>query len=72
MFVGAGVLVWLGYIWARDDYRVERADLVTQRQVLEAEWRALDGTEQVRAVFLAASRAMQDEARRHEKDGPRD
>jgi hypothetical protein len=61
----AGGLLWLGYLLAEDTLRAERARLARQRDVLDAEWQALDNTRRVRAVFLDARRKMQDEAQRH-------
>jgi Na+-transporting NADH:ubiquinone oxidoreductase subunit NqrC len=58
----AGVFVMLGYVLAEDKLAADRAELDQQRQVLDAEWTALENTQRVRSVFLAARRAMQREA----------
>jgi Na+-transporting NADH:ubiquinone oxidoreductase subunit NqrC len=58
----AGVFVTLGYVLAEGKLAHDRAELDQQRQVLDAEWTALENTQRVRAVFLAARRAMQREA----------
>jgi cell division protein FtsL len=71
ILVAAGALVRLGYVWAVRKFGTERVRLDSQRQALSAEWRALDDTRRIRAVFLAARHAMHDEARQHGTGGTR-
>ncbi|PWW53674.1 hypothetical protein [Actinokineospora spheciospongiae] len=59
-----GVLVWLGYRLAKDEMAAERASVETERQVLDAEWRALEQTRQINDVFFTA----RDQLRRAERD----
>jgi cell division protein FtsL len=51
-------LVWLGYRGAEHDLADARDDLDTQRQVLDAEWTALEQTRRVNDVFFQARDAM--------------
>lgn len=62
--VGAAALLWLGYQLAADKLHRERQQLKQEKAALQAEWRQLDQTRRVRAVFLTARRAMQQEAMR--------
>ena len=55
-------VVAVGWWLAMQQSHVERRRLRLQRDLLEAEWRALDQARQVREVFLAARRAMQRQA----------
>lgn len=63
--LGLGAVVYLGWWLAISGLRRERSQLQTERTALDAEWQALDNTRRVRAVFLAARRAMQREAQAH-------
>lgn len=69
------VSVLAGVLLTIASYADERRALQEQRQALDAEWRALDSARRLRAVFLHARRAMQDEAQRrspwHRPGGPR-
>lgn len=58
------MFIALGYCLAQGHLAAQRAELTAQRQALDTEWQAMDQTRRVRAVFLAAQRAMQDEAQR--------
>ena len=62
----SGVLVCavvaLGWWLAMQQLHIERRRLRLQRDLLDAEWRALDQTRQVREVFLTARRTMQRQA----------
>ena len=60
----AAFLIWLGYQLAVTKLRADRARLDYQQAALAEEWRRLDHTRRVRAVFLAARRAMRAEADR--------
>jgi hypothetical protein len=51
-------LVWLGYVLARERTSAERAELDEQRDVLDAEWTALEQTRRVNDVFFRARDAM--------------
>jgi hypothetical protein len=51
----AGFLIWVGYLIGRD---TEHEELETQRQVLDAEWTALEQTRRVNDVFFLARDAM--------------
>jgi hypothetical protein len=48
-------LIWAGYLLGRD---IEHEELDTQRQVLDAEWTALEQTRRVNDVFFRARDAM--------------
>ena len=48
-------LIWAGYLLGRD---TEHEELDTQRQVLDAEWTALEQTRRVNDVFFRARDAM--------------
>lgn len=48
-------LIWVGYLVGRD---TEQEELDTQRQVLAAEWTALEQTRRVNDVFFQARDAM--------------
>lgn len=48
-------LIWVGYLVGRD---TEQEELDTQRQVLDAEWTALEQTRRVNDVFFHARDAM--------------
>lgn len=50
-----GGLVWFGYRLGRE---VEQEELGDQRQVLDAEWTALEQTRRVNDVFFSARDAM--------------
>jgi hypothetical protein len=50
-------------------YVLAHERLADARAALDAEWRALDNTRRVRAVFLHARRAMQAEAHRASRGG---
>ena len=56
-----GVLATGGWWLAHLRLRREQARLRVVRELLDAEWQALEGTRQVREVFLVARRAMQQE-----------
>jgi hypothetical protein len=64
------VAICLGYALARKHQAQDRIRLEQDRASLATEWRALEGTRQVRAVFLAARRAMRAEADRHDTATP--
>lgn len=53
------VLMAAGWSLAIQQLHVERRRQRTQRDLLDAEWRALDRVRQVRDVFLVTRRAMQ-------------
>lgn len=53
------------YVYATCRLLSYREEVERQRQQLDAEWRALDNTRRLRAVFLDARRQMADEARLH-------
>lgn len=65
-----GLLVGLGWQLAVENLRYVRSGLQNQRDLLDAEWRALDDTRRIREVFLVARRAMQREADRQPPRGP--
>jgi hypothetical protein len=48
-------LIWVGYQLGRDS---EQEELHDQRQVLDAEWTALEQTRQVNDVFFSARDAL--------------
>lgn len=56
-------LVYLGWVTAHNRLRHER-------QLLDAEWRALDDTRRIRAIFLTARRALQADASRRDTTRP--
>jgi cell division protein FtsL len=56
-------LMAIGYIYAACRLLSSREAVEQQRQQLDAEWRALDNTRRLRAVFLDARRQMAEEAR---------
>ncbi len=60
-----GGLIVIGYVYAAYRLLSYREAVEQQRQQLDAEWRALDNTRRLRAVFLDARRQMADEARLH-------
>lgn len=60
----AALCGWIGYHCAHHELRYERLRVKQERQALDAEWRSLEQTQRVRAVFLDARRAMQAEAAR--------
>lgn len=62
-------LVWLGYAMASAYLSAIQANVTRERQALRAEWRALEETARVRAIFLNARRAMQREADGQSPDG---
>lgn len=51
-------LIWLGYELAKDKLSDDMGELDVQRQVLDAEWTALENTRRVNDVFFAARDAM--------------
>ncbi|OLT23163.1 hypothetical protein BJF78_07360 [Pseudonocardia sp. CNS-139] len=57
-----GLLVALGWALAVDHHQEQAHRLRQQREALDAEWRALEQTARVRAVFLGARRAMHEES----------
>ncbi|MCU1685419.1 MAG: hypothetical protein JWQ81_6158 [Amycolatopsis sp.] len=57
-------LVWFGYMIAREELSDE---IETKRQMLDAEWTAMENTRRVNSVFFSAREAM----RRAEYDGDR-
>lgn len=62
LLILGGLLVFLGWQLALQYLRDQRDVLLVQRQALDAEWRALENTRQVRGVFLDARRSMQRDA----------
>jgi hypothetical protein len=60
-----GSLVWLGFQFAKGKLEDDQEKLDSERQVLDAEWTALEQTRRVNDVFFSARDAMrraQDEA----------
>lgn len=53
-----GFLIWLGYELAKDKLSDDLSELDVQRQVLDAEWTALENTRRVNDVFFQARDAM--------------
>jgi cell division protein FtsL len=51
-------LIWVGYRLARDHLADDKEAVDTQRQVLDAEWTALEQTRRVNDVFYRARDAM--------------
>ena len=66
-----GLVVALGWWLAMEHLAAFRRSLHLQRNLLDAEWRALDQTRRVREVFLAARRNMQQQANQDEQRGGR-
>lgn len=64
-----GLFVWLGWQLALEHFRHVQSGLQQQRDLLDAEWQALDNTRRVREVFLLARRAMQREADQPRRGG---
>lgn len=60
-----GVLIVIGYVYAACRLLSDRDAAEQQRRQLDTEWRALDNTRRLRAVFLDARRQMAEEARLH-------
>jgi hypothetical protein len=60
LLIAAGLagLIWLGYRLAHEDLAEAHDELDTQRQVLDAEWTALEQTRRVNDVFFQARDAM--------------
>lgn len=63
-----GTAAAIGWWLARLRHRRERARLQQTRELLDAEWQALDGTRRVREVFMTARRAMQQTADREQQE----
>ncbi len=51
-------LIFLGYQLARGRFSADRQELKIERQVLDAEWTALDNIRRVNDVFFQARQAM--------------
>jgi hypothetical protein len=63
-------LIWVGYQLGRN---AEQEELSDQRQVLDAEWSALEQTRRVHDVFFRARdalRRVEEDARRDRKTPP--
>lgn len=61
VLAAAMVLVRLGYVFAADRLAAGWDELDARREMLDAEWRALDDTRRIRTVFLKARQAMRTE-----------
>jgi Tfp pilus assembly protein PilO len=56
-------LIFLGYQLAHEKFSADREELEVERQVLNAEWTALDNIRRVNDVFFQARQAMREAER---------